>query len=251
MQTPLLRAPHPLLWALALGVAGFAAGFFGPIVLVPEANQGPLLGIFITGPGGALMGLVLGTLLRLAPVTPRRRWQALLISAGLLIGGTLLYCLPEPRPSGSIVDVHTLACSAPTSMFAPALQRWNDAVAAAPWAEPPAQWREMAQHRISADNGVVLTMQVRRERPLYELRKPWNRGDVTASPWQDAGETRRYYLPAASCDAFTASGHQPALQYPRAAEGDAQWPPTSVPNFLGLLVLQPVPAAYRHLLDDG
>ena len=33
-----------------LGGIGFAAGFFGPIILNPEANQGPLLGIFITGP---------------------------------------------------------------------------------------------------------------------------------------------------------------------------------------------------------
>ena len=42
--------------ACTIGFAGFAAGFFGPLVLTPEANQGPLLGIFITGPLGALLG---------------------------------------------------------------------------------------------------------------------------------------------------------------------------------------------------
>ena len=46
------------LGALITGAIAFAAGFFGPILLTPGANQGPLLGIFITGP----LGLVLGAL---------------------------------------------------------------------------------------------------------------------------------------------------------------------------------------------
>lgn len=45
------------LWAFGLGALGFVGGFFGPILLLPEANQGPLLGIFITGPLGFLVGL--------------------------------------------------------------------------------------------------------------------------------------------------------------------------------------------------
>lgn len=46
--------------AAVLGSIGFALGFFGPMIFAPEANQGPMLGIFITGPGGALLGAVLG-----------------------------------------------------------------------------------------------------------------------------------------------------------------------------------------------
>jgi len=42
--------------ALVTGGVGFSAGFFGPIIFTPEANQGPLLGIFITGPLGFLLG---------------------------------------------------------------------------------------------------------------------------------------------------------------------------------------------------
>jgi hypothetical protein len=48
------------LGALILGVLGFVAGFFGPIIFTPEANQGPLLGIFITGPAGAVLGFLAG-----------------------------------------------------------------------------------------------------------------------------------------------------------------------------------------------
>ena len=45
-----------------LGTIGFAAGFFGPIMLKPEANQGPLLGIFFTGPLGFVAGAAGGWL---------------------------------------------------------------------------------------------------------------------------------------------------------------------------------------------
>lgn len=42
--------------ALLLGTAGFVAGFFGPMIFAPGANQGPMLGLFITGPLGAVAG---------------------------------------------------------------------------------------------------------------------------------------------------------------------------------------------------
>ena len=42
--------------ALVVGAIGFVGGFFGPIIFTPEANQGPLLGLFITGPLGFLVG---------------------------------------------------------------------------------------------------------------------------------------------------------------------------------------------------
>lgn len=44
-------------FALTVGGIAFAASFFGPILLTPEANQGPLLGLFITGPAGLVLGL--------------------------------------------------------------------------------------------------------------------------------------------------------------------------------------------------
>ena len=47
---------------MTIGVGGiaFACGFFGPIILHPDSPQGPLLGIFITGPLGAAVGALLG-----------------------------------------------------------------------------------------------------------------------------------------------------------------------------------------------
>jgi hypothetical protein len=47
-------------WGMMVGGICFAVGFFGPIVWAPDANQGPLLGIFITGPLGFLLGIGIG-----------------------------------------------------------------------------------------------------------------------------------------------------------------------------------------------
>ena len=49
-----------VLGALSIGTISFCAGFFGPLVFAPDANQGPLLGIFITGPLGCIAGAVGG-----------------------------------------------------------------------------------------------------------------------------------------------------------------------------------------------
>ena len=71
-----LAARRALTPALVVGGIGFAAGFFGPMVFAPGANQGPLLGIFITGPGGFLLGLVYGVLRELTRKgTAEAQWE--------------------------------------------------------------------------------------------------------------------------------------------------------------------------------
>ncbi len=46
------------LGGLMVGGIGFVGGFVAPMLLKPEANQGPLLGILITGPAGFVLGTV-------------------------------------------------------------------------------------------------------------------------------------------------------------------------------------------------
>lgn len=55
-------------WTLAVGTTGFVTGYVGPILLTPGANQGPLLGIFLTGPGGLALGAVMGLVMKLLGV---------------------------------------------------------------------------------------------------------------------------------------------------------------------------------------
>ena len=102
----------PGFWTFALGLTGGAAGFFGPLYLNPDASQAPLLGLAITGPGGALAGTLLGHLFRFLPFSDSVRGQALMLSCTLLGLGTLWFALPEAtrhelreRPGQLIHDV--------------------------------------------------------------------------------------------------------------------------------------------------
>lgn len=54
------RHENPIGFALFVGAVSFLAGFIGPMILAPGANQGPLLGIFYTGPLGTMVGLIWG-----------------------------------------------------------------------------------------------------------------------------------------------------------------------------------------------
>lgn len=60
--------------ALLLGATGFVLGFFGPMHFQPWANQGPMVGLFVTGPGGVLLGAAIGVVLAMAhPEWTRQR----------------------------------------------------------------------------------------------------------------------------------------------------------------------------------
>ena len=58
------------LGAAILGAISFIGGFLGPIVFAPDANQGPLLGLLITGPLGVVVGAIGGYIYGFS-----REWQ--------------------------------------------------------------------------------------------------------------------------------------------------------------------------------
>src|SRR6266545_2410098 len=84
-----------LRWAIVLGIVGLSTGFIGPIVLSPESNQGPLVGIFFSGPAGALLGAVLGALAGGFALPPRTNAQILSVAAIALAAATLYFCIPQ------------------------------------------------------------------------------------------------------------------------------------------------------------
>lgn len=88
-------APPFLVWFIVLGFAGFAAGFFGPIILDPSANEGPLVGILITGPSGAVLGALLWTIARAAKLSAQTQWRMMGIAAVILAGATLWVVRPK------------------------------------------------------------------------------------------------------------------------------------------------------------
>jgi hypothetical protein len=240
---------------LVLGAAGFIAGFFGPMVLAPESNIGPIIGILYSGPAGVLLGLLLGgavAVLRIAQPTARRALVA--VSAALALA-TLYACLPEPALRGSVIDASVVRCQQPEEIFAEARARWEDAVGRTRSAAPPENWQTLAESNIVADAGVVLTVQVHRRLPIWRHRRPWDRGETTAGVWQDDTRSERYYVSDAGdgCDAYRA---RPRMRYWPVSDagGDPQtpaevWPPLDTQGFLSLQRLGPVPAEYADWLD--
>jgi hypothetical protein len=238
--------PSTLRWIAALGATGFACGFFGPIALAPDANQGPLLGIFITGPGGVLLGLVLGLLTRLLPLSARQRWRALVAACALVAVMTLVASTPEPASRGEILEAEVTGCTSPAAHADAAIHSWEEQIDRVTWAAPRPGWKQDAERRLLGDPGLVLDVHVLRARRVYENRKPWNRGTVAARPWTASDESKQYYG-AGRCEAYLRSGR--GFYHPTSAT-DASWPPLVVANFLGLEELGPVPPALRELTLD-
>src|SRR5215831_15693634 len=121
-----------LRWCIVLGIVGFLCGFVGPILLAPEANQGPLLGIFITGPGGALAGVVLGSIVRVLNPEPRVASLALRVAAAILAAGTLYVCIPGPHLRAAVVDANIRSCVPVSSMREDVVGSLNEKAKARP-----------------------------------------------------------------------------------------------------------------------
>ena len=253
MDTPAsrtLRPPGFFLWVLLLGGAGFLAGFIGPIILNPEANQGPLVGIFLSGPGGAFLGLILFAICTALRVSAARQWQVLVVFAVLGVAVTLAFCLPGPTFRGYVVEMRVDGCKPPADMADGAVAYWQKRIAGVTWASPRAGWEQDARTRLQQDPGVVLDVTVVRRLGIYESRKPWNRGSLTARGWFPAGERKSYYATYAgdSCSQYAAGANSVHwISYnPAGFTGDAaNWPPREIPAFLDLLSLEPVPPEYQ------
>lgn len=101
-----------LLWIVIVGGFGFAAGFFGPMIFAPGANQGPLMGIFITGPLGAIGGGILwflSTNLKWSLDFQKRAAAGACALIALGIGVAVF--MPEDEWLGQIYEIEVTSCA--------------------------------------------------------------------------------------------------------------------------------------------
>jgi len=240
-------------WVTLPATLGFAAGFLGPAILNPEANQGPLFGIFITGPGGAALGLALGLAVRWLPISAAREWQLLWGASAALTVWTLIMSLPGPRLLGYVIDAELRSCSPPSQSLEQAMSFWERRLAGTD-ARPG--WQADARASIAADRGMVLELSPLRTVGIYEDRKPWSKGQFEVRSRHGNNAPRRYYASDAdgSCDAYPPGKkgeYYVASRLSAAHHGRREWPPTSdIPTFLGLHTVVPVPDEYRRLVND-
>jgi len=234
----------PGFWALALGAVGGAAGFFGPILLNPDANQGPLLGIFITGPGGAIAGAMLGFLFRILPFSDSVRGQALVLSCALLGLGTLWFALPEPQVKARVVDATIGACRPAGELVPARIAHWEERIATVSYAAPRNNWRTDTQRMLREQPGVVVELEVWRSNAILEHRRPWDRGTLSAQGWKRIDDTQRYFG-GGECASYPRGKR--VMLAPRSSYSRA-WPPSELPDFLGVQVLEAIPANYLRLV---
>jgi hypothetical protein len=230
-------------WTLALGAVGFVCGFFGPLVFAPDANQGPLLGIFITGPGGAALGALLGLIVRALDVPNGIATKALAGTAAVYALVCLYFCQPEPQFYATVLDAQIVSCSPPTLLKDKAFQEWEDRIHRVTWAPPRANWKEDFPHMLEVDPGVVLDLNVDSARRLYANRKPWNRGTFFARRVRTQEIPTQYFAryAGASCDRYPPGTHALLLA---TGETSQLWPAERLTVFLGLQIVEPLPQRF-------
>ena len=88
-------------WALVgaamMGITGFVIGFFGPMQFQQWANQGPMVGIFVTGPLGILAGGLVGGGLKIGKADWNARRLLLTLNVVTLVYGLMVLELVADR----------------------------------------------------------------------------------------------------------------------------------------------------------
>ncbi len=250
-----------LLFPVVLGGIGFFCGFLGPIVLTPNANQGPLLGIFITGPLAVLVGLVLAGLLLARHATSKTIVRVFFTSAILIGLLTLLWAASprwEDRLHAEILDAEILSCEQPSALISQAKARWLDeerkgiAFCFRPgWQKDD----ESIKNTAAEDKGVVATLHVYRVIHIFESKKPWDSGTLYAKPLPEKEvevySTGKYFIwykedPGEVCKPGVRRLFYCRLSQPYVESN----PPTYLPQYLFIYMeLEDVPKEYRPFAD--
>lgn len=106
-----------MVWGCLAGIVALAAGVIGPMLLLPQANLGPLLGI-VTAPAGAALGALAGAMRSVRRAPPGRegeglRWLLALHLLALLwmlwgFGAAAVFALPALAVQALILLVATM-----------------------------------------------------------------------------------------------------------------------------------------------
>ena len=235
--------------ALGVGVVGFLAGFFLPLLLSPEANQGPLLGIFITGPGGAALGLAVGVVAALLRLSRTRFLIATATVAVAVAISTLILSFPEPVQLGTVVEAEVVRCETADRHVPAAVAEWKRQIEAGWVPRPRTGWEADIPALLERDPGVVLILRVKRQVLLTEHRKPWNRGRVTQRAKPGKGRESAFYLRGAAPDCSETFSAE--LRFSPAWNYTLPSPPDNAAGLLRLTAIEDVSPALERAITSA
>jgi len=248
-----------VIWAITLGLVGLISGSFIPGLLdAKPGNMQAIVGIFITGPFGIFLGIVLGALVqRLKISPPKRRWLLSGVASFYLIG-IVYMSVPYYSFSTYLVDGKIVACKNVQPLFETRWDYWRKEHARVMRGETDMDrgnadlvrqrgsdinWEQDIEMKIRERLGVVLTVQVIQKASVYEAY--WTTGHVSRKvEWEDVNRTEDFFSEhnGPSCESYVV-GQQ--AYYQSNSEAWDRYPPRNLPAFLGLHVIKPAADAYR------
>jgi len=242
-----MKDPPGLRWVVILGVVGFVAGFAGPMIFAPDANQGPLVGIFISGPASVALGFLLYVICRLLKLSAQTQWRLLSGTAALGFVVVILAVQPQPVLRGTIYDTKVKACGTPLGNEAEIFEFWRERIAEVTWAAPRLGWQQDMHVMLDRAPGILVSAEVVRENSVFENRKPWNRGSVFAGEWKRTSEVKSFYYSTGSCDEFPEGRNLRGFQnyaLNGKIEPPKDWPPRELEQVINASTFSTVPEAF-------
>jgi len=252
-----------VIWAITFGLVGFVSGSIIPGLL--DAKPGNLqfiVGIFITGPFGIFLGIVLGTLLQRFNVSPYRRRWLLFGIASLYSIGIVVASVPYYSFSTYLVDGKIVACKEIEPLFQKRFDYWRNEHARVMRGETELDrgnadlfrrrgsdinWEHDIEMKTRERIGVVLTVQVLRKASVYEGH--WTTGHVSRRvEWKSINTTEDYFSEQYGSSCESVAFGQP-LHYQSNSEAWDRYPPRNLPAFLDLHVIKPAANTYRPLFQ--
>jgi hypothetical protein len=234
-----------LLWTAVLGLVGFFSGYIGPLIVAPAAAQGPLLGIFITGPGGAILGALVGVFAAILD-WPARAQRAMIMGMAIVVAiGTIYFCVPSPRYVADLADIEILSCAPASSQRSNTLMRLSQIESMRPGPPSTTQWGPRFDRALANNPGLVVNAHIFRTKLVFEGRAAWDQGVITASSWKSADRAQSYFISnaAASCGSFPAG----AWLMIRSVGNIGVWPPSGIAELLGMQSAERLPPDLGHL----
>ena len=240
-----------IIWALTLGVVGFASGFFGPVFLNPGANQGPLLGIFFTGPISFIAGFVGGSLATKYKLNKFQNFFFLGFASIFIVFVVLAISLPGPRYIGLIIDGEIRSCLDPGELIPERIDFYIKSMEKIKQNQALARpgWKDDTKRMLEEEEGTVLVLHVYRKIKLYERQKPWNKEKIFTETLNKIESDEKYYarFRGKNCETYKVGQRQ---LFKAEYENVRGFPPKKLAAFLGLYVLEDMPVEFQTYVND-
>ena len=211
--------------------------------------MGPLIGVFMTGPLGAILGVAGYFISRWLQVSMATQWRVIIGLSVLLVAGTILSSFPAPEFKAFIVNCVVVRCRSINALQDELIASWQERVDNIKSQDPATGWKEKMSATLQAAPGVAIDARILHRTEIRVNRKPWNRGMLFAVDRTKLNEQVSYFDAGASCasyevgmplESFVEYGNR------KYAPSGADWPPTVLETLVMRGEIRPVPTEFRE-----